>query len=52
MQTLLHATRAFIFNASGLPNFLVAFDISKHLDILKVLKQAEGAGELEQAMRW
>ena len=38
MQTLSHDTRAYIFNADGLPNFFTKFDIMKHLE------EAEKAG--------
>ena len=31
MQTISHATRAYIINADGLPGFVVSYDISKHL---------------------
>ena len=46
MQTLSHATRAFIVNANGLPGFVVQFDIVKHL------KEEDKAGKLENAKKW
>ena len=46
MQTLSHATRAFIVNANGLPGFLVSFDIMKYL------KEEDKAGKLENAKKW
>ena len=46
MQRLSHGTRAFIVNADGLPGFLLDFDIIKHL------KEADAAGQLEDARKW
>ena len=46
MQSLSHSSRAFIINADGLNGFLIAFDIIKHL------KGADKAGQLEHAKKW
>ena len=46
MQTLSHSTRAYIHNANGLPGFVFA------MDIIKMLKDADIKGELEQAKKW
>ena len=46
MQTLSHATRAYIVNADGLPGFVNDFDI------IKYLKEADEAGQLEHAKKW
>ena len=46
MQTLCHATRAYITNADGLPGFVVEFDI------INCLQTADKVGHLEHAKRW
>ena len=46
MQTISHSTWAYITNANGLPGFVISFDIMKHL------KEADEAGELEHARKW
>ena len=43
LQTLSHATRAFIINAEGLPGFVIAFDT------MEPLKEAEKALGLRRA---
>lgn len=46
MQCLSHSTRAFIVNANGLPGFILKFEI------IRALRQADKAGQLEQARKF
>ena len=46
MQGLSHGTRAYIVNADGLPGFVIPFDIIRYLKI------ADEAGQLEHARQW
>ena len=46
MQTISHGTRAYLVNANGLPGFVSAYDIIRHL------KVADMAGQLEHARKW
>ena len=46
MQTISHATRAYIVNADGLPGFLV------DVDIIEILKAADESEELEHCEKW
>ena len=46
MQTLSHSTRAFIWNADGLPGFVCLFKI------METLKEADASDLLEHAKKW
>ena len=46
MQALSHTSRAYIWNADGLPGFI------NDVDIVKILKIADKRGELEQIKKW
>ena len=46
LQTLSHATRAYIINAEGLPGFVIAFDI------MEPLKEADQARKFDRVKKW
>ena len=47
MQRLSHGTRAFLWNADGLPGFIVEFD-----GIMTILKKAQGEDNLENHTKY
>ena len=46
MQELSHKTRAYIWNAEGLPGFLVK------ADLLELLKMADTRSDIEKVTKW
>ena len=46
LQTISHATRAYIYHENGLPGFIFRFDI------IKILKSADEKGQLKDAREW
>ena len=51
LQKLSHSTRAYIVNSDGLPGFLIP-KVLIPFDLVKNLKAAEEAGDLEYAKKW
>ena len=46
LQRVSHQTRAYIYNANGLPGFLQEFDI------MQILKRAQSLGLLKEITKW